>query len=59
VATDRDRAPLLLSDLSEHAKNLQDDDRASLLFDATAELETRRLAKRARDHLAGAGRGRG
>jgi putative heme iron utilization protein len=40
VATDHDGAPLLLlSDLSEHAKNLQDDDRASLLFDATGERE--------------------
>jgi putative heme iron utilization protein len=40
VATDHDGAPLLLlSDLSEHAKNLKDDDRASLLFDATGELE--------------------
>ena len=40
VATDHDGAPLLLlSDLSAHAKNLEDDDRASLLFDATGELE--------------------
>jgi heme iron utilization protein len=40
VATDHDGAPLLLlSDLSEHAKNLKEDDRASLLFDATGELE--------------------
>jgi heme iron utilization protein len=40
VATDHDGAPLLLlSDLSEHAKNLKDDDRASLLFDATGDLE--------------------
>jgi heme iron utilization protein len=40
VATDHDGAPLLLlSDLSEHVKNLRDDDRASLLFDATGELE--------------------
>jgi heme iron utilization protein len=40
VATDHDGAPLLLlSDLSEHVKNLKEDDRASLLFDATGELE--------------------
>jgi putative heme iron utilization protein len=40
VATDHDGAPvLLLSDLSEHAKNLKEEDRASLLFDATGELE--------------------
>ncbi len=40
VATDHEGAPLLLlSNLSEHAKNLQDDDRASLLFEATGELE--------------------
>jgi heme iron utilization protein len=40
VATDHDGAPLLLlSDLAEHVKNLQEDDRASLLFDATGELD--------------------
>jgi putative heme iron utilization protein len=40
AATGHDGAPLLLlSDLSEHAKNLRDDDRASLLFDDTGELE--------------------
>jgi putative heme iron utilization protein len=45
VATDHDGAPLLLlSELSEHAKNLhaknlKDDGRASLLFDATGERE--------------------
>jgi putative heme iron utilization protein len=40
VATDHDGAPLLLlSDLAEHVKNLKEDDRASLLFDATGELD--------------------
>ena len=39
VATDHDGAPLLLlSDLAEHAKNLKENDRASLLFDATGDL---------------------
>ncbi|MHA1536023.1 MAG: HugZ family pyridoxamine 5'-phosphate oxidase [Alphaproteobacteria bacterium] len=36
VANDYDASPILLiSDLSEHAKNLADDPRASLLFDGT------------------------
>jgi len=37
VALDHDATPLLLlSDLAEHTKNLQDEARASLLFDGTA-----------------------
>jgi len=60
-------APLLLSDLSEQARNLKDDDRASLPFAATEGREdplargrvTLGLARRARDRLAGAARGRG
>lgn len=40
VATAHDGAPLLLlSDLSDHAKNLKVDDRLSLLFDGTGEME--------------------
>jgi len=40
VATDHDGAPLLLlSELADHTKNLHRDERASLLFDATGELD--------------------
>ena len=40
VATDHDGAPLLLlSELSEHAKNVKVDDRTALLFDATGALD--------------------
>ena len=40
VATAHDGAPLLLlSDLSDHAKNLKVDDRIALLLDGTGELE--------------------
>ena len=61
------RGPLLVADLSEQARNLKDDDRASLPFAATEEREDPRargrvtlgLAERARDRLAGAARGRG
>jgi putative heme iron utilization protein len=38
VATDHDGAPLLLlSDLADHTRNLREDDRVSLLFDATGD----------------------
>jgi heme iron utilization protein len=41
VACDYSAAPLLLiSDLAEHTKNIQQDERASLLFEATAGLDT-------------------
>ena len=40
VATAHDGAPLLLlSDLSDHAKNLKGDDRVALLLDGTGEVE--------------------
>jgi hypothetical protein len=39
VATDHDGAPLLLSDLADHTRNLAVDERASLLFDGTGERE--------------------
>jgi heme iron utilization protein len=40
AATDHDGSPLLLlSDLADHAKNLKEDDRASLLCDGTGERE--------------------
>ena len=39
VATDHEGAPLLLSDLSKHARNLKGHSRAPLLFDAIGERE--------------------
>jgi putative heme iron utilization protein len=39
VATDHDGAPLLLSDLADHTRNLAVDERASLLSDGTGERE--------------------
>ena len=40
IAGDRDGAPLLLlSDLAEHSRNIEADDRVSLLIDGTAGLD--------------------